>query len=193
VTTARRAFEEALEDVLTGGRPATRHVLDGLHTLWETWAHRGARSDPAAGYFAGAATPWKEILAKIERRVGFAFESVANSGKPVKPRHRLADEFPLATFERLDELLAARNEALETGGSLEDLSQVDIARELSELPPGLDFDRSRVQRAERVLAMCREANIGDLCALLRSQPEFCAANGMWRLPTPEKVRVLLGL
>jgi hypothetical protein len=74
VTSPRRRFEEALEDLLEAGRPVSSHLLQDLeskHDAW--WAHvRGpGRSRPEEGYFVGAPTPWEEILGKLERRCGF--------------------------------------------------------------------------------------------------------------------------
>jgi hypothetical protein len=164
---------KVLEDRYRAGGDITDRQVRRLRAMWEA-VHPGY-----------CPPPWEEITWHLGIEPG----AEPASGKP---RHRQADKFQWATFERLDELLAARKEALDTGGSIEGLSQAAIARELSALP-GLNFDDTRVQRAEKVRNMCLEANVGDLRALLRSHPEFCVANGMWRLPTPEKVQRLLGL
>jgi hypothetical protein len=128
------------------------------------------------------------IEALISRHDGRPFPL---SPSPVKNRHRPADDFPWATIERLDELLASRRAALDAGDSIEGLSHQAIANELTAL--GLRFDRSRVQRAEVVRDMALEARGWDLCTLLRSDPEFCAGGDRWRLPTPPKARKILGL
>jgi hypothetical protein len=103
-----------------------------------------------------------------------------------RPRHRQVDEFPMETFEELDRLLAER--AANRG-----LSHEAIARHLSALPPRLAFSRRRVQRAEKVRRLVLEARGWDLPALLKSQGDFRAGDGMWRLPSPERARKTLGL
>jgi hypothetical protein len=110
-----------------------------------------------------------------------------------KPRHREADAFPMTTIERLDELLAERQAALDAGRTADGpLTLGAIAGTLSALPPEFRWTHTRVWRAQVVRNLVLEAKGWDLPTLLRSRPEFRADNGLWRLPTIEKAHEYWG-
>jgi hypothetical protein len=174
-----------------GGPPVKEHEERKLRQLWEAYKawHDSTPAMQSSGgmtVFKPAFVPWEAVETEL------GLEPLVVPVAPARPRHRPADAFPWTTWERLDELLAARKEAKEEGGSIDGLSQAAIAAELSALPPGVNFDDTRVQRAEKARDMSIEAGVGDLCALLRSHPEFCTGGDMWSLPTPERVGKLLG-
>lgn len=163
-------------------RAPSEAELRKLYRLWDE-----AQSSAPAGVVLGPLPSCEELEDE------FGSEPEPPTRPPAKPRHRPADGFPWATIERCDELLAARRTALEMGASMDGLSQVAIARELSTLPPGINFDDTRVQRAEKVRDLALGAKGWDLRALLKSHPEFCVGNDTWTLPGPEKAADLLGL
>jgi len=125
------------------------------------------------------------------RQLSLQFGKEPPAEPPAEHRHRQADAFPLATWEQADQLLASRKAALDAGKAA--LSHEGIAAQLSTLPPKLPFNRPRVQRAEQVRNMALQARACDLLTLLKSDRDFWAGNGMYRLPTPTKARKYLGL
>jgi hypothetical protein len=80
VTEPRRAFEEALEDLLEAGRPVTSRLLQDLQSKHEAYVAWDAQMLPEPGSFlvkGPPPTPREEVLGKIDRRVGFEVEPPA--------------------------------------------------------------------------------------------------------------------
>jgi hypothetical protein len=180
------AYLEALRVRLTREhRSATPEEMAKLRALWEV-ADRGYQelraqypnddpSDPVG--VSWAAPPSWELL-----EVELAPAEATSTGTPKarKPRHRPLVGLPIAAVRELERLLAERSRA---GRPTQEEIAFEVERVGRQTVPTLRFDRNRVQQAERL------QSVG--WPLLKSHPDFSAADGFIYWPAAKKAAEIL--